>query len=565
MLRRPTVACRGASVDHTVALFDAALGPSDRLHRVGKAGRTIAAIGRWSHEGAKVDLAALNTAQLVFNLTGGQRLEWRSADKVIDGVARCGSVAVVEPDATTTLRVAGRADTLQIVLDPDLSASDHRADSRLSRAERELTLRALAAQALVALAEDDADGLSRIIHRVTSTIADPEPRLPGKGGIAREASCRAKALIERGLTEGAERLPSVADVADEAGLSIYHFIRAFNASEGADPAQLDRRAAGRTGYPADVRGTPDGGRGRRSHRLLVVGAFCQRLPAQNGCDASTVARCGLVRLSRRLRNFLIPLLAELVRFCSSRRPIMQIAKWMVAFVAIYNFGGILFDAVIPFTARMHLHNPAWPPHAKFHNGQTMLLGVLLGSLALAMLFGFHPADAADLSCCNSCGWRLFPGDGVREGLSGDSLDRPRVSRFSAQAAGLGPAATGQLRFMRGACGGGGYRLFGAALMACTKRKSDCPAALELSNAGHDARRGRLASFPRDHRHRVLCRRARGHATRAGGAAAPRVRRPVGRARAAATGVGGRATWFTSTCARSKRAAGCCSAGESATS
>lgn len=69
---------------------------------------------------------------------------------------------------------------------------------------------------------------------------------------------------------------------------------------------------------------------------------------------------------------------------------MDLAKWMVAFVAVYNFGGFLFDAVLPNTARVHLRNPAWPPHAKFHNGQTMLLGMLLGTLALVILFGFRP-------------------------------------------------------------------------------------------------------------------------------------------------------------------------------
>ena len=69
---------------------------------------------------------------------------------------------------------------------------------------------------------------------------------------------------------------------------------------------------------------------------------------------------------------------------------MEIAKWMVAFVAVYNFGGLLYDAILPNTARMHLYNPAWPPHAKFHNGQTMLLGIFLGTLTLVILFGFHP-------------------------------------------------------------------------------------------------------------------------------------------------------------------------------
>ena len=69
---------------------------------------------------------------------------------------------------------------------------------------------------------------------------------------------------------------------------------------------------------------------------------------------------------------------------------MEIAKWMVAVVAVYNFGGLLYDAVLPRTARMHLYNPAWPPHAKFHNAQTMLLGVFFGTLALVILFASHP-------------------------------------------------------------------------------------------------------------------------------------------------------------------------------
>jgi hypothetical protein len=30
----------------------------------------------------------------------------------------------------------------------------------------------------------------------------------------------------------------------------------------------------------------------------------------------------------------------------------------------------------------HIYNPNWPPHARFHNGQTMSVGVLLGLAAL---------------------------------------------------------------------------------------------------------------------------------------------------------------------------------------
>lgn len=34
----------------------------------------------------------------------------------------------------------------------------------------------------------------------------------------------------------------------------------------------------------------------------------------------------------------------------------------------------------------HVKNPRWPPHAKFHNGQTMTLGLCLASSSLYYLF-----------------------------------------------------------------------------------------------------------------------------------------------------------------------------------
>jgi hypothetical protein len=69
---------------------------------------------------------------------------------------------------------------------------------------------------------------------------------------------------------------------------------------------------------------------------------------------------------------------------------MEIAKWLVAFVALYAFGGFIADAIVPATSRQHLWNPAWPPHAKFHNGQTMLMGIFGGSLSLYILFSSQP-------------------------------------------------------------------------------------------------------------------------------------------------------------------------------
>jgi hypothetical protein len=61
----------------------------------------------------------------------------------------------------------------------------------------------------------------------------------------------------------------------------------------------------------------------------------------------------------------------------------------------FGFGRIitsfiaLFTVVSPFWADFnstHIFNPNWPPHAKFHNAQTMVFCALLGSIALYFLW-----------------------------------------------------------------------------------------------------------------------------------------------------------------------------------
>lgn len=49
----------------------------------------------------------------------------------------------------------------------------------------------------------------------------------------------------------------------------------------------------------------------------------------------------------------------------------------------------LFTCVGAFTAdwnETHIYNPRWPPHAKFHNGQTMSMGLALGLATLYYLW-----------------------------------------------------------------------------------------------------------------------------------------------------------------------------------
>lgn len=65
----------------------------------------------------------------------------------------------------------------------------------------------------------------------------------------------------------------------------------------------------------------------------------------------------------------------------SHRSILTVGWSLIGVVAAVT-------AVGPFLAdwnETHIHNPAWPPHAKFHNAQTMSTGVGLAVTSVAIL------------------------------------------------------------------------------------------------------------------------------------------------------------------------------------
>src|SRR5881394_1871258 len=72
------------------------------------------------------------------------------------------------------------------------------------------------------------------------------------------------------------------------------------------------------------------------------------------------------------------LLAESTTDLTMNGGTMEVARWLVAFVALVTaLGGLMVDYLLPSSAAQHMKNPKWPPHAKFHNAQGILIGLFL--------------------------------------------------------------------------------------------------------------------------------------------------------------------------------------------
>ena len=94
--------------------------------------------------------------------------------------------------------------------------------------------------------------------------------------------------------------------------------------------------------------------------------------------------------------------------------------------ALTAAGGFLAD-----WNRTHLFNPDWPPHARFHDAQTILLGSLLGAGGLFFLRRDEGRDLAlgallpSLFWMSQAGGFLFPG---AEGLEAEFPEKvPKVA------------------------------------------------------------------------------------------------------------------------------------------
>jgi hypothetical protein len=98
---------------------------------------------------------------------------------------------------------------------------------------------------------------------------------------------------------------------------------------------------------------------------------------------------------------------------------ISVGRILITLAALWSAGGsYIFD-----WNSTHIFNPNWPPHAKFHNAQTMLLGTCLGVLSLWILWAAKLEDKiktqlavllASFYWLTQIGATLFPGTALTD-------------------------------------------------------------------------------------------------------------------------------------------------------
>ena len=228
---------------NTVEKLTGVLGRPQALQEVRGDKGLLAAVGRWRHAGARLDVSSLDTIQLVFNVSGGQTVELNYKDRFVRSVIRAGTVAIVSPVTLANVVVTGKADTVQVVVTRELIEAVTGRPASLAPphlAPCGIRLQAAAARVLVALNRNRPEGSSDVnaaARMIASLISHPAtvPRGPFRGELSHAARRRVHSLLDNRLRPDGCSPLSLGDMAEAAGLSVHHFLKAFRQTEGETP------------------------------------------------------------------------------------------------------------------------------------------------------------------------------------------------------------------------------------------------------------------------------------------------------------------------------------------
>ncbi len=221
----------------------AALGAPVFIRTLGASSAPTAAIARWRHGAAVIDVAPSNTIRLAMSLVDGRNARARNG-RMRDDRRHGGSVSIFSPTGGACVEVSGEADVVQLFLDQTFAEA--MLEARFACPPmldlRDDAIRTLIMRVLVNSARrgpDDALMVDEDLHALALHIARQASRwrdqigAPFRGGLAPAAFRRLEAMINAALDKASST--TLADMAAIASLSVSHFVRAFRQHTGDTP------------------------------------------------------------------------------------------------------------------------------------------------------------------------------------------------------------------------------------------------------------------------------------------------------------------------------------------
>jgi AraC family transcriptional regulator len=195
-----------------------------------------AAVVRFRHRGAVVDISASSNFRLIFHLSPSQIVRQDGEKPPSQTGMPIGSIVASFTQVPERIHILSAADTLHLLFSSELVEACAVVTTRRLSPRTYPALQVGAVQSLVAAAFGGTDTqMQQTIASVARTIVDNHgsERLAA-GGLAPQANRAIHELIEKHLRRGV----SVPELAEAAGLSVHHFIKSFRQSEGFTPHAL---------------------------------------------------------------------------------------------------------------------------------------------------------------------------------------------------------------------------------------------------------------------------------------------------------------------------------------
>jgi hypothetical protein len=275
-----------------------ALGALRALWRLQRGSKTVAAVARWQHSGAVIDLSRADAYQVILNLSGGQIVDLPELMGARLNI-RAGSVGINSPEKGGLITVNGQADTLQILVSRDLirSAPDHSTAASPALSTSKPQLHAAAVQALVALengTDVDRSQLERIVLETATHLVPPSlvPARMSKGGLSPAARRCVCAVYDDWFADSAKPLPPGERFGERSGSKPFLFHSILPSNRRRDAARPVACCARRSRFGATASDRGSHQLDLRCDMLLLSFSLRQHLQEPDGRYARSLSPCG---------------------------------------------------------------------------------------------------------------------------------------------------------------------------------------------------------------------------------------------------------------------------------